>query len=193
MPQLTRMMKRVQPHLGKMVPNIEGEPNFYEMESKHPLPAPSAAMTHQMSYSYEYFPPMYANNVAPPPQYNPYYGHNMPMPAQPSSNVPSRPNPYYNSNMPPPAQPYPDYYDYSAPHPSPYPYNQYEYPPQPYPGMNNQHPYEAQNHPQAASSYDAPSHQYNAQQQSSLNNDAQDLLTNEFPLAEHEFLNDMEL
>ena len=116
MPQLTRMMKRVQPHLGKMVPNIEGEPNFYDMDSKHPLPAPSAAMTHQMSYSYEYFPPMYANNVAPPPQYNPYYGHNMPMPAQPSSNVPSHPqiNPYYNSNMAPPAQPYPDYYDYSV-------------------------------------------------------------------------------
>ena len=188
MPQLTRMMKRVQPHLGKMVPHIEGEPNFYEMDLEHPLPTTPSNPNH----AYNNIPPMYVANNAypPPPQYNPYH------------------NPYYghNNNMMPPHHQasqhhYPNYHGCPPPHhplqypPNPY-NNPYEYPPQqpPYPGMNNHHSYEGaaaasqhQQHEQAGYSYDGN----NAPPQQQMNDATQDhSVNNESSMpAGHEFLN----
>mmetsp|Transcript_31591 Transcript_31591/g.75437 ORF Transcript_31591/g.75437 Transcript_31591/m.75437 type:complete len:406 (+) Transcript_31591:179-1396(+) len=38
LPHLTNLMKRVEGNLGKLVPYIEGEPNFYEISKNCPLP-----------------------------------------------------------------------------------------------------------------------------------------------------------
>lgn len=38
MPHLTVLMKRVPPNQGKLLPHVEGEPNFYEIEQQFPLP-----------------------------------------------------------------------------------------------------------------------------------------------------------
>jgi len=39
LPHLTVMMKRVEGNQGKTIPDAEGEPNFYDMAVKHPLPS----------------------------------------------------------------------------------------------------------------------------------------------------------
>ncbi len=46
MPRLTWLMRRVQTKVGKPVPNIEGEPNFYEIAKLHPLPTTVAEPSH---------------------------------------------------------------------------------------------------------------------------------------------------
>lgn len=38
MPHLVVLMKRVLPNQGKLLPHVEGEPNFYEIEKQFPLP-----------------------------------------------------------------------------------------------------------------------------------------------------------
>ena len=38
MPHLTVLMKRVPPNQGKLLPHVEGEPNFYEIDQQFPLP-----------------------------------------------------------------------------------------------------------------------------------------------------------
>ena len=38
MPHLTVLLKRVAPNQGKLLPHVEGEPNFYEIEKRFPLP-----------------------------------------------------------------------------------------------------------------------------------------------------------
>lgn len=54
------MMKRSEPNQGKLLPNVEGEPNFYEIEKTHPLPPPTA---------------MLMPGYAPQPPYPGYGGH----------------------------------------------------------------------------------------------------------------------
>jgi len=43
LPNLTVLMSRLQPNKGKLLPNVEGEPNFYEIEKEFPLPPPPMA------------------------------------------------------------------------------------------------------------------------------------------------------
>ena len=38
LPHLTVLMKRVAPNQGKLLPHVEGEPNFYEIHVNYPLP-----------------------------------------------------------------------------------------------------------------------------------------------------------
>lgn len=42
LPHLTILLKRVTPNMGKLLPHVEGEPNFYEIEKQFPLPDPAA-------------------------------------------------------------------------------------------------------------------------------------------------------
>lgn len=98
-PHLTALMKRVQSNKGKLLPHVEGEPNFYEIEKQFPL-APSAmpyqghfqhypqshmagvpgygaptgkpGYHHSLNHSSSYpgaYPPRY------PPPYYPYHGN----------------------------------------------------------------------------------------------------------------------
>lgn len=46
-PHLTALMKRVQPNQGKLLPHVEGEPNFYEIDEKCPLPPPTMSYPNQ--------------------------------------------------------------------------------------------------------------------------------------------------
>ena len=39
MPHLTVLMQRVPPNQGKLLPHVEGEPNFYEIDQQFPLPS----------------------------------------------------------------------------------------------------------------------------------------------------------
>lgn len=45
LPHLTSLMKRVQPNQGKLLPHVEGEPNFYEIEKQYPFPDPNQALS----------------------------------------------------------------------------------------------------------------------------------------------------
>ena len=47
---LTALMKRVVPNKGKLLPHVEGEPNFYEIEKQFPLPS-SVMPYHGQYYS----------------------------------------------------------------------------------------------------------------------------------------------
>jgi hypothetical protein len=39
MPQLAVLMKRVTPNQGRLLPHVEGEPNFYEIDKHFKLPS----------------------------------------------------------------------------------------------------------------------------------------------------------
>lgn len=41
LPRLTVLMKRASPNEGRLVPHVEGEPNFYKMDAEYKLPGPS--------------------------------------------------------------------------------------------------------------------------------------------------------
>mmetsp|Transcript_27391 Transcript_27391/g.54803 ORF Transcript_27391/g.54803 Transcript_27391/m.54803 type:complete len:369 (+) Transcript_27391:214-1320(+) len=95
LPHLTQLMKRVPGNLGRLIPHVEGEPNFYEMSQSHPLPLeeqwskrpgsrtpptyqpPSDVMPHHSHGS--------SGIVPPPPPPNSYYGNGCPPPPSPPS------------------------------------------------------------------------------------------------------------
>ncbi|KAL3803933.1 hypothetical protein ACHAWO_013736 [Cyclotella atomus] len=197
LPHLTRLMKRSEPNQGKMLPHVDGEPNFYEMDLKHPLPPP-AAVPHPHHNANGYYhghppPPQYPGGSAPWDPYNPsanagmmnpYYGH---MPSQHQQYPGYPPQPYPYPYPPPmhqhqPGQPYPG----CPPQPYPYPYRGMPSPqqamPPPQPAMEHAHP--GIHHPEAAYPYAAapqeqPQHQPNVeprqlQVEYHLNQDFQD-------------------
>ena len=114
LPQLTALMRRATPNQGKLVPNIEGEPNFYEMDKKYPLRPPS--MPHDGYYDYN--PMTGAAGFGPPQESLP--GPLTGLPLGPTPGPPHRPPPeppvgyhginqyssYPNMNYPPPLSEY---------------------------------------------------------------------------------------
>jgi hypothetical protein len=82
LPHLTRLMKRPS-HSGKLMPHVEGEPNFYHMSEQYPLPlddsslvasaAPSSYTLHSKSAPVPSHPP-------PPTTQNGYYYGTNPSP-----------------------------------------------------------------------------------------------------------------
>ncbi|KAL3768707.1 hypothetical protein ACHAWU_006808 [Discostella pseudostelligera] len=100
MPHLTVLLKRVAPNQGKLLPHVEGEPNFYEIEKQFPLPPHHGMMPYVQGYHHPYpspsalvgngyhagvlappseipaqarpYPAMYPGSYPPQP---PYYGH----------------------------------------------------------------------------------------------------------------------
>lgn len=146
LPHLTVLMKRVPQNQGKLLPYVEGEPNFYEIEKQFRLPP-------QMPYHEHYpYPPSHMAGVgygAPPepplgyhnprhypayPAYNPpppayYPGHHGGDPNAVGAYAPQsnfQPYPYYPNHytqMPPPEH-YPNH-----PYPPGSPYASHENPP----------------------------------------------------------------
>ncbi len=57
LPHLTVLMKRVAPKQGKLLPHVEGEPNFYEIDVNYPLPY------HPSIVSPEHFPSRHPRRV----------------------------------------------------------------------------------------------------------------------------------
>ncbi|KAL7527617.1 hypothetical protein ACHAXR_005478 [Thalassiosira sp. AJA248-18] len=94
LPHLTVLLKRVPPNKGKLLPHVEGEPNFYEIDKQFPLPS----MVHYQG-QYPHYPPSHhmasaAGYGAPPPELPPEY------------HSPNHYSSHYPSNYPPP----PPYY-----------------------------------------------------------------------------------
>ncbi|KAL7477761.1 hypothetical protein ACHAW6_003556 [Cyclotella cf. meneghiniana] len=130
LPHLTRFMKRTEPNQGKLLPHVEAEPDFHQMDLIHPLPP---------SYVYP-LPPV--NTPAGAAATGAYpYPHGGHAPYWPPSNVPADAQPYpyghYHGQAPAPPGTYPppppyDPYGYPYPHPPPHqPFEQYPmYPPQ---------------------------------------------------------------
>ena len=50
LPHLTGMMSRASPNRGRLIPNMEGEPNFYEINKQFPLPPPMMPCQGQFQY-----------------------------------------------------------------------------------------------------------------------------------------------
>ncbi len=44
LPHLTALMRRAKPNKGKLIPHVEGEPNFYNIEKQFPLPPDAPTM-----------------------------------------------------------------------------------------------------------------------------------------------------
>jgi hypothetical protein len=133
------MMKRSEPNQGKLLPNVEGEPNFYEIEKTHPLPPPTA---------------MLMPGYAPQPPYPGYGGH----PGYPPYGSPLGHDPYAEydpyAGYPPYGGP-PPHYDPYAGYPPPYPPHGGYYPPPPghggpydAPPGYSPNPYEREGYPQ---------------------------------------------
>ena len=135
MPQLAVLMKRVKPNQGRLLPHVEGEPNFYEIDTHFRLPP---AMGYPQGGHHQYYHPQIAQDGSgghgggyPHDQYPPqYYGHsynpnmaNAAAPANPQQQqamavaYPGYP-PYYQpmayGGPPPPGQ-FPEYGG-AAPH-----------------------------------------------------------------------------
>lgn len=86
MPHLTVLLKRVAPNQGKLLPHVEGEPNFYEIEKQFPLP--SSLMKPYQPHAHGYHHPY------PPAMGNGYHYAGV----LPPSEVPAaRPYPFYPS------------------------------------------------------------------------------------------------
>ena len=137
LPQLIVMMKRALPNQGRLLPHVEGEPNFYEID-KH-LKLPPSGMHHcqsqyppqiagagegngfppdqrSSSNEFSFYPPeSYQLGTHPPPHppQPPFYGHpSYPhaMAAYPSNPGYSLYPPYYHMpNGPPATKQYPHY------------------------------------------------------------------------------------
>jgi len=122
---LTVLMKRVPPNQGKLLPHVEGEPNFYEIDKQFPLPLPQA-VPYPGHYNYSSSRMSSAGygaalpEVPEPPPHNRdhYYA------PYPSSYPP--PTPYYAGHhgghppavvdyAPPPHPEYPPHYPYYPP------------------------------------------------------------------------------
>ncbi|KAL7518714.1 hypothetical protein ACHAWX_003523 [Stephanocyclus meneghinianus] len=145
LPHLTRMMKRVEPYQGKLLPHAEAEPNFYDMQLVHPLPPSPSYSQPQPAKNFKAgselvgaftsthggHPPDWAPNNAPPYieheryPYGRFHGHGFP------------------GNYPPP----PPHETYSYPYPQPHTHQPFQQnplnPPEhqeymipPYPGGN---------------------------------------------------------
>jgi len=87
-PHLTVLMTRVAPYQGRLLPHMEGEPNFYEIETRYPLPPP--IMPYHDQHPYPYSPMAGASYRAPPElpmgysspsQYSPYTSNFQPPPS----------------------------------------------------------------------------------------------------------------
>ncbi|KAL3785967.1 hypothetical protein HJC23_005676 [Cyclotella cryptica] len=99
LPHLTRVMKRVEPYQGKLLPHVEAEPNFYEMPAVHPLPPSPAYAPSLPSKNFqeseqpvgayavargEHRPNWAPNSLSPYGEaypYGHYHGHGLPRPA----------------------------------------------------------------------------------------------------------------
>jgi hypothetical protein len=136
LPQLIVMMKRAAPNQGRLLPHVEGEPNFYEIDKHFKLP-PSGTHHCQSQYppqiaagagngfppdqrsdsnEFFFYPPgsyQPGTHPPPPPPPPPFYGHpSYPhaMAAYPSNMGYSPYPPYYHMPYgPPPAEQYPHY------------------------------------------------------------------------------------
>jgi hypothetical protein len=99
LPDLTRMMKRAEPNQGKMIPHVEAEPNFYEMDLTHPLPALSGYQPPPPAVAYpEHHPVIWPSNDGSYP-YGHYHGYGPPPP--PPANYPPPYDPYAYGQPPP--------------------------------------------------------------------------------------------
>jgi len=58
LPHLTLLMDRVRPNKGKLLPYVEGEPNFYIIEKEYPLPPRAPAMPYGQCHFPQYHMPM---------------------------------------------------------------------------------------------------------------------------------------
>ena len=127
LPHLTRMMKRAEPNQGKLLPHVEAEPNFYEMDLRHPLPSSYTPPT-DFGAAYPAAPYPNAGHAASwPPSNAPYpYGH---YPGHPMNYPPPPYDPY--------AYPHPHQHLAGQPHHMYPPQGQehmYGMPPHPYHG-----------------------------------------------------------
>ncbi|KAL3789638.1 hypothetical protein HJC23_003187 [Cyclotella cryptica] len=114
LPHLTRLMKRVEPHQGKLLPNVEAEPNFAEM----PIPLSTEYAQPQLPVTYQAGMLETVTHSFPHVEHRPNWGsHNGP--------PDTRPNAYGNYH----------YYDHDPPGPPSYP------PTQPYHDIYS-HPYQ---------------------------------------------------
>jgi hypothetical protein len=93
MPHLTVLLKRVAPNQGKLLPHVEGEPNFYEIEKQFPLPPHYNMMPYQGFQGY-------------PLPYSSALGSGYHAGAFPPSEMPARTFSFYPGSYPPPPQPY---------------------------------------------------------------------------------------
>ncbi|KAL7505560.1 hypothetical protein ACHAWX_000619 [Stephanocyclus meneghinianus] len=122
LPHLTRLMKRTEPNQGKLLPHVEAEPDFYQMDLIHPLPP---------SYVYP-LPPV--NTPAGAAATGAYpYPHGGHAPYWPPSNVPADAQPYhyghYHGQAPAPSGTYPlppPYGPYGYPYPQPPPHQSFQ-------------------------------------------------------------------
>ncbi|KAL7502650.1 hypothetical protein ACHAXN_001057 [Cyclotella atomus] len=154
LPHLTRMMKRAEPNQGKLLPHVEAEPNFYEMDMRHRLP-PSPAYPPPPAVGAAHYPYGYPGHGPPPPpaNYPPYDPYGYPYPQHPQQ--PGQPHPMY----PPPQrqdpyaypgaaaalpQPHPAYGQAQPGYPDPHAFNMYPPPPNP----NHHYPDPYPNHQQ---------------------------------------------
>ena len=134
---LTALMKRVAPNQGKLLPHVEGEPNFYDINNQCPLPPPM--MPYHGHYPYSPSHMARADYGAPPELPTRYYNspnHSSPYP----SNYPPSP-PHYTGHYgdphasaeyasQPDYSPY-SYYQTHCSHPPHEHYPHYPYPPGP--------------------------------------------------------------
>jgi hypothetical protein len=123
LPHLTPLMRRVPQNQGKLLPFVEGEPNFYEIDKHHPLvrqptmmiPSNQGQQSHNKVHCTNMMYPMTGNFTSlqigggvyppsyPPPQKYPVqYSHQQPM--QYSQQQYAQ-NPHFNTMLP--SAPYP--------------------------------------------------------------------------------------
>ena len=148
MPQLAVLMKRVTPNQGRLLPHVEGEPNFYEIDTHFRLPP---AMGYPQGGHHQYYHPqtaqdgsgghgdyhqdqqyMYHQGGGYPPQ---YYGHSYYNPNNNPNmdNAAAAANPQQQQAMAVAYPGYPPYYQpmaYGGP-PPPGQFPQYGRPPPP--------------------------------------------------------------
>jgi len=114
---LTALMKRVVPNKGKLLPHVEGEPNFYDIEKQFPLP------TAVVPYRGQYYSPSHMASAT-------YAYRSHPEPITPTGYVsPVQHSPYSNpSPYPPPPPLYPSYQAAAPAFPSQLDYPSYPVP-----------------------------------------------------------------
>mmetsp|Transcript_18795 Transcript_18795/g.39358 ORF Transcript_18795/g.39358 Transcript_18795/m.39358 type:complete len:396 (-) Transcript_18795:196-1383(-) len=145
LPHLTQLMKRVPANSGRLIPHVEGEPNFYEMSKYYPLPREEQPV--QSCHPGFGTPPTYSppNHDVIPPHSQALSGYKyVPPPPPPDSNFghgygpPPNPNSYYGQEHGPPPYLPPASALVTAPHES------------------NGYSYCLLSHPSHATSYAAP-------------------------------------
>lgn len=128
LPHLTALMKRQKSNLGKLLPHVEGEPNFYEIDRQFPLPRLPGRLdsaSHAASARYAPHPSgPYPSGPPPPhPAYHPAYPYaGLPAADAPAPALAYAP-PYTPSYTPsyPSHPPAPPYHPHERYHPYPYP------------------------------------------------------------------------